>query len=130
VSLRIEEAEAYGCTIAERQNEAGRFLRWEGDLPDLGSTSRPVSGDFDAPQLDGDVKIHPTWLRDLSIFPRALKAMQELGLSIWMNDVTPCLRHQGLGVGFTSSKISRPAMWITQEVVRKLAFHSFHNAAQ
>jgi hypothetical protein len=56
--------------------------------------------------------------------------MQELGLSIWMNDVTPCLRHVKLGKDFTSSKITRPAMWITQEVVRKLAFHSFHNAAQ
>jgi hypothetical protein len=125
-----EEAAVYGCTIQERQQEGGSFLRWEGPLPDLRSSSRPVSGYIDAPQPEGDAKMHPTLLQDLSIFPGALKAMQELGLSIWMNDVTPCLRHVKLNVDFSKSKITRPAMWITQEVVRKLAFFSFHNAAQ
>jgi hypothetical protein len=125
-----EEAEEYHCTIEERQQEAGGFIRWNGPLPDLRSSSGPVTGDLDAPQPEGDAKVHPPLLSDLSIFPRTLKARQELGLSIWMNDVTPCLRHKELGVDFTSSKISGPAMWITQEVVRKLAFHSFHNAAQ
>jgi hypothetical protein len=125
-----EEAEVYGCTIAERQQEEGGFLRGDGPLPDLRSSSRKPSGELDAPQPEGERTLHPTLLKDLSVFPRALKAMQELGLSICMNDVTPCLRHVKLGKDFTSSKITRPAMWITQEVVRKLAFHSFHNAAQ
>jgi hypothetical protein len=125
-----EEAEAYGCTIAERQQEGGGFLRWDGPLPDLRSNSRRPSGDIKAPQPEGDRDMHPTLLKELSIFPRALKATQELGLSVWMNDVIPCLRHVKLGKDFTSSKITRPAMWITQEVVGKLAFHSFHNAAQ
>jgi hypothetical protein len=116
-----EEAERYGCTIVERQNDMGGFLRWEGELPDLRSLSKKNE--------EGDKDLHMLLREDLSIFPRALKATQELGLAIWMNDVTPRLRHKGLSVDFASSKISRPAMWITQEVIRKLALNSFKTAA-
>jgi hypothetical protein len=112
-----EEEARYGCEIVDRQNDTGGFLRWEGELPDLRSKA--------GPEDEGDKDLHHLLREDLSIFPRAFKATQDLGLAIWMNDVTPRPRHKGLGVDFASSKISRPATWITQEVIRKLALNSF-----
>jgi hypothetical protein len=130
-----EEAEAYGCMIVERdlnsKEEGGGFLRWYGNVPDLRSTAPKPSGIIEDDEFHhpGETEIYDVLRKDLSIFPRALKASHELGLAIWMNDCTPCLRHKGFGIDFASSKISRPAMWITQEVVRRTAFHSFHNCA-
>jgi hypothetical protein len=130
-----EEAEAYNCRVIERDpnsdEEGGGFLRWYGPVPDLRSNVPKASGTVEDDKFHhpGETEVHEVLLRDLSIFPRALKASQELGLAIWMNGATPCLRHKGFGIDFTSSKISRPAMWITQEVVRRTAYHSFHNCA-
>jgi hypothetical protein len=108
-----EEAERHGCTIVERKEDFGGFLGWEGDLPDLRTHAvNDGPGESDLPKL----------LRDnLSLSPRALRAFQELGLAMGMADCTPRLKHKGPGIYFVSSKISRPATWITQEVVRKLA---------
>jgi hypothetical protein len=131
-----EEAAAYNCTVIERDpnsdDEGGGFLRWFGPVPDLRSNAPKPTGNIDDDRFQhpGESEVHEVLLKDLSIFPRALKASQELGLAIWMNGSTPCLRHQGFGIDFTSSKISRPAMWITQEVVRRAEFHSFHNSAE
>jgi ribonuclease HI len=131
-----EEAAVYDCTIEERdpnsKEEGGGFLRWFGPIPDLRShTPRDMGNvEYEQYQHPGETELHDVLQKDLSIFPRALKATQELGLSIWMNDCTPCLRHKGFAVDFTSSKISRPAMWITQEIVRRTAWHSFQNAAK
>jgi hypothetical protein len=130
-----EEAEAYNCRVIERDpnsdEEGGGFLRWYGPVPDLRSNAPKPSGTIEDDEFHhpGETEVHEVLLRDLSIFPRALKATQELGLAIWMNGTTPCLRHKEFGIDFTSSKISRPAMWITQEVVRRTAYHSFHNCA-
>jgi hypothetical protein len=123
--FKEEEAERYGCLIVERQHDMGGFLRWEGELPDL-RTHPGRAEDHDRHQEDfGEEDLHHLLRVDLSIFPRALMATQELGLTIWMNDVTPRLRHGGLNIDFAISKISRPAIWITQEVVRKWALNSF-----
>jgi hypothetical protein len=106
-----EEAAVYDCQIEERdpnsKEEGGGFLRWYGNIPDLRSQAPRISGPFDDDQFyhPGETELHQVLRKDLSIFPRALKADQELGLSIWMNDCTPCLRHKGFGLDFTSSKI-------------------------
>jgi hypothetical protein len=45
-----------------------------------------------------------------------------------MTNGAPRLKLQGLGIDLSLSKISRPATWITQEVIRKLALHSFKSS--
>jgi hypothetical protein len=87
-----EEPAVYNCTIQERdpngKNEGGGFLRWYGHIPDLRSHAPRPSGPFDQDDFyhPGETELHEVLRKDLSIFPRALKAAQELGLSIWMND--------------------------------------------
>jgi hypothetical protein len=98
-----EEAAVYDCEIVERdpnsKEEGGGFLIWYRNIPDLRSQAPRISGPFDDDQFyhPGETELHQALRKDLSIFPRALKAAQELGLSIWMND---CPRSC--------------AMWITQ----------------
>jgi hypothetical protein len=125
-----EEAERYGCTVVERKEDEGGFMRWDGTLLDVRTyTPGPMDDDLHTPH-PGESKLPQILKEDLSIFPRALRACQELGLSIWMSDTSPRLKHKDLGIDFVSSKISRPAMWITQEVVRKLALNSFKSCIQ
>jgi hypothetical protein len=125
-----EEAQRYGCEVVDRNKDAGGFMRWEGTLPDVRTKAGPPLDDrFHTPAL-GEKELPKLLRDDLSIFPLALRACQELGLAIWMTDVTPRLRQKDLGIDFTSSKISRPATWITQEVVRKLALNSFKTSIQ
>jgi hypothetical protein len=105
-------------------------MRWERTLPDIRThAGGPIDDDFHTP-APGEKELPKLLKDDLSILPRALRACQELGLSIWMRDTSPRLKHKDLGIDFTSSKISRPAMWITQEVVRKLALNSFKSCIQ
>jgi hypothetical protein len=122
-----EEAERCNCTIVERKEDSGGFLRWEGHLPEFRTDPGPAMNDQRVEDF-GETKLPGLLRKDLSIFPRALRACQELGLAIWMTDITPRLRHHGLNVDFSISKISRPATWITQEVVRKLARNSFKSS--
>jgi hypothetical protein len=105
-------------------------MRWDSLLPDVRThAGPPIDDDFHTP-APGE-KVLPKLLRDdLSIFPRALRACQKLGLAIWMSDTSPQLKHKDLGIDFAASKISRPAMWITQEVIRKLALNSFKTCIQ
>jgi hypothetical protein len=92
-----EEAQRYNCTTTERKEDYGGFLRRDGELSDLRTYSKPADeGETDLPKLLRE---------DLSVFPRALRAFQELELAIWMTDVTPRLRQDKLSVDFASSKI-------------------------
>jgi hypothetical protein len=58
---------------------------FDAELPDLRThMEREDEGEVDLPRLLRE---------DLSIFPHALRACQELGLAIWMTDVTPRITH-------------------------------------
>jgi hypothetical protein len=124
-----EEAERRGCTVMERKEDSGGFMRSEGALPDVRTHAGPPIDELHTP-APGEKELPKILREDLSIFPRTLRACQELGLAIWMTDITPRLRHKDLNIDFTTSKISRPAMWITLEVVRKLALNSFKSFIQ
>jgi hypothetical protein len=50
-----------------------------------------------------------------SIFPRAFKAHQEDQISLWVHNGEQHLIH-GIAEPFSQSKLSKPAMWITQSV--------------
>jgi hypothetical protein len=54
-----------------------------------------------------------------SIFPRAFRAHQEDQMSFWVYNSEQFLTH-GIAESFKESKISKPAMWITQAVRRHL----------
>jgi hypothetical protein len=102
-----EEAERYGCTVVDRKEDEGGFMRWDGRLPDVRTHMLgPIDDEFHTPH-PGEKKLPKLLKDDLSIFPRALRACQELGLSIWMSNTSPLLKHKDLGIDFTSSKISR-----------------------
>jgi hypothetical protein len=91
-----EEAERYGCTVVDRKEDEGGFMRWDGTLTDVRThAGPPIDEEYHTP-APGE-KVLPKLLRDdLSIFPRALRACQELGLAIWMNDTSPRLRKLAL----------------------------------
>jgi hypothetical protein len=92
------QARKYGMEITERVNPTDDqgFLRWTGQNPDW--------RDFPVGMLQ-------------SIFPRAFKAVQESDISVYIRDWKAHLHHD-IAESFTVSKFSRPAMWITQGVMR------------
>jgi hypothetical protein len=76
-----EEAERYGCTVVDRKEDEGGFMRWEGTLPDVRAhTPGPIDDEFHT-RAEGEKVLPELLKKDLSIFPRALRACQELGLS-------------------------------------------------
>jgi hypothetical protein len=84
--------------IAERVNPSDNqgFLRWTGQNPDW--------RDYTVGMLQ-------------SIFPRAFKAVQEPDISVYIKDGKAHLHHD-VAESFTVSRFSRPAMWMTQSVMR------------
>jgi hypothetical protein len=65
-----------------------------------------------------------------SIIPRALKACQLTDISVWV-ETDGCIQlTHDLATSFPEAKISRPAVWITHEVMRKNDLISFKNSAQ
>jgi hypothetical protein len=100
-----EQADKYGMQIAERINPEDNqgFLRWSGQNPNWREI--PVA------------KLH-------SIFPRAFKAVQESDISVYIKDGKAQL-HADPAESFTVSQYSRPAMWITQSVMRPIHSHAF-----
>jgi hypothetical protein len=105
-----EQAGVYGMHIEERvnQDDDRRFLRWAGTNPDW--NDYPVS------------RLH-------SIFSRAFKAVQESDISVNIKDGKPHLSHEQ-AENFTVSKFSRPAMWITQNVMRRNDAKAFNMKVQ
>jgi hypothetical protein len=97
--MHIEERE-------DPEDEKG-FLRWAGENPDW--TKYPVA------------KLH-------SIFPRAFKAVQESEISVCIREGKPRLAHD-LAETFTVSKFSRPAMRVTQSVMRRMHAIAFNMKA-
>jgi hypothetical protein len=93
-----EQARKDGMEIKERENPADDqgFLRWTGQNPDW--------RDYTVGMLQ-------------SIFPRAFKAVQETDISVYIREGSAHLHHD-VAESFTVSKFSRPAMWITQGVMR------------
>jgi hypothetical protein len=91
--------------IADRFNPEDKegFLRWTGENPDW--------RDYPVPKLH-------------SIFPRAFEAVQESDISVYVKDRVARLSHDA-AEDFTVSKFSKPAMWITQSVMRKNHWYAF-----
>jgi hypothetical protein len=100
-----EQAHKYGMEIAERINPQDNqgFLRWTGENPDW--------------------REYPVGVLQ-SIFQRAFKAVQESDISIYIKDGKAHLHHD-VAESFTVSKFSRPAMWMTQSVNRKMHEEAF-----
>jgi hypothetical protein len=107
--MKVSEEEQAGFSameVADRTNpdyKAG-FLRWSGQNPDWRTV--PIA------------KMH-------SIFPRAFKAVQESDISVFIKDEVAHLNHDTAAEEFTVSKFSRPAMWITQSVMREIHWEGF-----
>jgi hypothetical protein len=101
-----EQAIRFGMHIKERLDpeDEQSFLRWEDSNPDWNDW--PVA------------KLH-------SIFPRAFKAVQESDISVCIRDGKPRLALDEVE-SFTVSKYSRPAMWITQNVMSRLHAIAFN----
>jgi hypothetical protein len=100
-----EQARRYNMEIAERINPEDNkgFLRWTGQNPDW--REYPVA------------KLQ-------SIFPGPFKAVQESDISVYTADGKAHLHHDS-AESFTISKFSRPAMWITQSVMRPIHSEAF-----
>jgi hypothetical protein len=101
-----EQAHRFGMEIEEREDSEDEkgFLRWSGTDADWNEW--PVS------------RLH-------SIFPWAFKAVQESDISVCTRDGKPRLAFDEVE-SFTVSKFSRPAIWITQNVMRRLHAIAFN----
>jgi hypothetical protein len=106
--FEVEEAQIWGIGISERENndDIKVFLRWAGENTDMSEV---------------DVgKMH-------SIFPGAFMAVQESDISVFIRNGKAQLHDDTVVEPFSISKFSRPAMWITQSVMRKNHWDSFAN---
>jgi hypothetical protein len=77
-----------------------------------------------APTYD-QIEVNPD-VTTQSIFPRAFKAHQEDHISFWVHNLEQFLTN-GITEPFNQSKISKPAMWITQSVRRPLYRKNFRD---
>jgi hypothetical protein len=102
-----EQAEVIGMRWAERKNSNGTqdVLMREGVGPDR--------------------RTYPQ-AKMQSIFPRAFRASQLSDISVSIKKLNPHLNHE-LATAFINCKLSRPAMCITQKVIRKVHFAAFRN---
>jgi hypothetical protein len=100
-----EQAHKYHMQIAERINPEDNkgFLRWTGQNPDW--------REYSVAKLQ-------------SVFPREFKAVQESDISVYIKDGKAHLHHDS-AESFTVSEFSRPAMWVTQSVMRPIHCEAF-----
>jgi hypothetical protein len=106
--IEQEQAQEWNIGIRDRENPQDKkgFLRWYGKNPDW-----------------RQVKI----ARMHSIFPRAFKAVEESDISLFVKDGKAHLHDETAAEGYTPSRFPRPAMWITQSVMRKNHFDAFRS---
>jgi hypothetical protein len=106
-----EQGEALGFTIQDRlPDEDKGFMRW---------------ANVNAP----DMRKWPN-VKMQSIFTRAYKACQLTDIRVWIEEDGGVQLMHDLATPFRECKITRPAMWITQDVMRKTHLLSFKNSVQ